>query len=201
MKSDRRNYAARSAAAKSKLAKEKTVFYAIFYLLLIAFVMLFYMAGLGAISIESADLLLSAVLSLVFPFAAISYMLHKGVFVGDALKGFGLGKSSLSLKMLGIGVVLFLIIFAMELFITAFSEATGVTINTNVSLLLQGAPLWFYIFATFIGPINEEIFFRGLLVPRIGIIWSALFFAILHAGYNSSFGVEIIAAVQTAILS
>jgi len=202
LRSERHNVAERKAvAAKAKLAREKAVFYSIFYLLLILFFVLFYMAGLGMISIQSADLLLSAVLSLIFPFAAIAYLLHKGVFVGDALKGFGLGRSSLSLKMIGIGVVLFLVVFALELFITAFSEATGITINTNISLLLQGAPVWFYLFATFIGPIDEEIFFRGFLVPRIGIIWSALFFAVLHAGYNSSFGIEIIAAFIFGLLA
>jgi membrane protease YdiL (CAAX protease family) len=36
-----------------------------------------------------------------------------------------------------------------------------------------------------IGVFLEELFFRTLLVPRIGVFFSALAFALLHLGYGS----------------
>jgi len=70
----------------------------------------------------------------------------------------------------------------------------NLNIETNACNVVTGMPLWFILFVVLIGPINEELFFRGFLVKRIGIILSALLFAILHAGYGSTFGIDIIAA-------
>ena len=68
----------------------------------------------------------------------------------------------------------------MRLAVTAASAVTGVQVNTNTASLFSGAPVWFFIFAAVIEPINEEIVFRGFLVPRLGIVPSALIFGLAH---------------------
>ena len=55
-----------------------------------------------------------------------------------------------------------------------------ISLPTNVRQLLGGLPAYFFAFAVIVAPIDEEILFRGFLVPRIGIILSALIFGILH---------------------
>ena len=100
-----------------------------------------------------------------------------------------------------LGLVIFLIVLCIELIISVISIATNVQINTNVGMAFAGAPLWFYIFSATIEPINEEILFRGFLVPRMGIIPSALLFGLAHYSYNSTFGVEVIAAFIFGIIA
>ncbi|MGC8730310.1 MAG: CPBP family intramembrane glutamic endopeptidase [Candidatus Micrarchaeia archaeon] len=41
-------------------------------------------------------------------------------------------------------------------------------------------PVYFLIFSFIIAPFTEEILFRGFLVPRLGIILSAIIFAVPH---------------------
>jgi membrane protease YdiL (CAAX protease family) len=93
-----------------------------------------------------------------------------------------------------IGILIFLVILAFEIAVGLASAATNVPINTNADLVFAGAPMWFYIFAAVIEPINEEIMFRGFLVPRLGVILSALIFGVAHYSYYSTFGIEVIAA-------
>ncbi|MDE1869565.1 MAG: CPBP family intramembrane metalloprotease [Candidatus Micrarchaeota archaeon] len=113
----------------------------------------------------------------------------------EVIERLGLSRKKISLGFVSLGIVIFLALFCLELMVNLISTITGVTINTNVDLLLSSAPLWFFIFTSVIAPINEEIFFRGFLVPRLGIVVSAVIFGLMHASYNSSFGIEIIAAI------
>ena len=83
------------------------------------------------------------------------------------------------------GLALFFGIVLFSLVLSAFSTATNVQLPTNVQAVLAGTPLYFMIFTFLISPINEEIFFRGFLVPRAGIIISAVLFAIVHISYIS----------------
>ena len=78
---------------------------------------------------------------------------------------------------------------------------TGVQISTNVDVLLASAPLWFYAFSCIVAPLCEEVLFRGLMVPRLGIVVSALVFAALHASYDSTFAIEVIAALIFALIA
>ena len=89
----------------------------------------------------------------------------------------------------------------LELAINAMGIAIGTQINTNVNVVFSNAPLWFLLFAFLIVPINEELLFRGLMVPRLGIVVSALIFGALHASYNSTFAVEAVAACIFGMLS
>ncbi len=63
--------------------------------------------------------------------------------------------------------------------VMAAIEALLTFLHANASGI-QAAPAYYLFFIAIIAPINEEILFRGFLVPRIGILASALIFAIPH---------------------
>jgi membrane protease YdiL (CAAX protease family) len=95
--------------------------------------------------------------------------------------------------MLGIGLILFIAIVILGLVISVISTITNVPLPTNVQSILGGTPLYFLIFTAVIAPINEEIFFRGFLVSKLGkmfgmasgILLAGLIFAVLHLSYLS----------------
>jgi hypothetical protein len=102
-----------------------------------------------------------------------------------AVKNLGLSREMITPKNILIGLSLFVIMLIVEFGISAFSQVTHIALPTNVQQVLSGLPVYFFVFTFLIAPINEEIFFRGFLVNRIGIIPSALLFALLHFGYAS----------------
>ncbi|MEM0094526.1 MAG: type II CAAX endopeptidase family protein [Candidatus Micrarchaeaceae archaeon] len=178
----------------------RLVAYAALYLLIAAFAATIALFDYGYIQMETANYLLTAILSLLFLSVPIAYLLHREP-LPMVLDEIGLSKGHISAKFIGIGILLFVAVFVFELLLSAFVTATGISINTNVGALLFGAPGWFIFFSFIIAPIDEEVLFRGFLVPRIGIFWSALIFGILHAGYMSSFGIDIVAAFIFGILA
>ncbi len=113
--------------------------------------------------------------------------------------GFDIG--SLSLRNVGLGLLMFSMILCMELLLTLISTITNVAVNSNVQSAFAGAPLLFYIFASIIEPINEEIVFRGFLVPRIGILPTSMLLGLAHYSYGSTFGIEVLAAFAFGILA
>lgn len=145
---------------------------------------------------------LTAATSLAFPASAIIYL---RVANPDRKKGIverlGLGLKGLSPGNIMLGVYIFIIIFSLELLVGLFSTVTGVSINTNAEQIFVSAPLWFYFFTAVVAPIDEEILFRGLMVPRLGIIASALIFGLLHYSYNSTYGIEIVAALVFGLIA
>ncbi len=144
----------------------------------------------------------SAALSLSFSLSVLCYFIfYKKTGLRSIATSLGLGRSAFGPNMILYGIVIFAILFLMELVISVISYVTNVAINSNVALLLNSAPLWFYVFTAIIAPINEEILFRGFLVPRLGIVASALLFAAGHATYNSTFGIEIIAALIFGLIA
>ena len=138
-------------------------------------------------------------LSLLFPFLVFSYMLLKGNTLRGIVSELGLGKSRIKARYIGIGIGIFLVIVLLELGTGVLSSITGIPLPTNVKQTLAGFPLFFYIFTFTIAPIDEEILFRGFLVPRVGIVLSAIIFAILHFGYGSI--VEFVAALIFGLIA
>ncbi|MCL4373457.1 MAG: CPBP family intramembrane metalloprotease [Candidatus Marsarchaeota archaeon] len=124
-------------------------------------------------------------LSLFLPSIVFTYLLFKKKTLGSIISDLGLSKSKFTLRNIGIGVGLFAAILLLSLGFGIFSEITGVQLPTHVQQLLSGMPLYLLLFSFIIAPIDEEILFRGFLVPRIGIIASALIFALLHFSYAS----------------
>ncbi|MGC8547678.1 MAG: CPBP family intramembrane glutamic endopeptidase [Candidatus Micrarchaeia archaeon] len=178
-----------------------------FFLLLIGImlilqipIVLLYYADL--ISYNSLDFLSTAMLSMSFSISAFAYLMaFKKLSFKDSARELGLGRKELTISIIAIGIVLFLAIFALEGIVTAIESYFHITISTNVAEVMAGAPMWFYIFVAIVAPINEEILFRGLLVPRIGIVASAVVFALLHYTYYSSYGIEVIAALVFGLLA
>ncbi len=126
-------------------------------------------------------------------------LLFKKLKFGKAAQSLGFSRKNGSgrtgkLKLLWLGLAIFMAIFIFEMAVGLIGQATNTQINTNVSAVLAGAPLWFYIYSAIIEPINEEVFFRGFLVPRMGILASSLIFGFAHYTYYSTFGIEVIAA-------
>ncbi|MEM3855640.1 MAG: type II CAAX endopeptidase family protein [Candidatus Micrarchaeaceae archaeon] len=190
----------RRKVQQSKPGPSRLVAYAALLILVVAFFAVIELFGYGYLQISTANFLLTALLSLFFLVTPIAYLLRRKS-LADVLDEIGLSKSHIAAKFIGIGLLLFIAVFIFELAISAFVSATGISINTNVSELLSGAPIWFLLFSFIIAPIDEEVLFRGFLVPRIGIFWSALIFGLLHAGYASSFGIDMIAAFIFGIIA
>lgn len=155
----------------------------------------------GKIDVNTANFYLTAGLSFFFPLLGLSYMSNKGMVLSEIVDQLGVGRDRLSMRIVFLGILIFFALFVLEILVNLVSTITNVTISTNVDLLLQSAPVWFYLFTAVVAPINEELFFRGILVPRFGIILSAIFFGLLHSSYNSTFGIEIIAAIIFGLIA
>lgn len=176
------------------------LFYIIVTGVLSAIVYLFYHAGY--IGYNNFNYLIYAVSLLAMSASIFLYLMtYKKLKTVKIPGSLGFGLKNFSLKYVGIGVLIFGIILCIELVVSLLSAITGVAINTNTAVLFSGAPIWFFIFAAVIEPINEEIVFRGFLVPRLGIIPSALLFGFAHYTYNSTFGIEVIAALIFGLIS
>lgn len=159
------------------------------------------LAGIG-FQAQNIDSMIDAGLGLSMTASVLLYLsLYKKMSSRQIIESLGLGRKSLSFPMIGLGIFIFFIMLAFSLLFGALGAVTNTQVNTNVDLVLGGAPLWFYIFAAVIEPINEEILFRGFLVGRIGIILSALIFSSLHLGYNSTFEIEAIAALVFGLIA
>lgn len=172
---------------RSKIRSRRTrlLIYTAFYIALITLLGYFIYSAFYLPS-DIVQFIVTAVLSLFFPLLAFSYLLYRGYDLKKIIDLFGLARGKLTLRNIMIGMLVFVILFLMEILLGLYSTITGTQINTNVSTLLGGAPLWFLVFAAVVAPINEEIFFRGFLVPRVGIVLAALLFAIPHLSYNST---------------
>ena len=146
--------------------------------------------------------LLDAALSLSMSTSVLIYlMVYKGMGIRDVVNSLGLNPRSFSKRVILISLMLFSIVMILSLSISLIGSITGTTVNTNVAQALSGAPLWLYAFNILIVPINGEMLFRGLMVPRIGIIASAIIFGLGHASYDSTFAIEVIAAMVFGLLA
>ncbi|MGC8537601.1 MAG: CPBP family intramembrane glutamic endopeptidase [Candidatus Micrarchaeia archaeon] len=135
----------------------------------------------------------SIALSLIFPFIVFAYLMLRGKGLRRIISELGLSKRKLTYRYVALGVLLFLLFFGLEFFMGAIEELTHVYISSNVTEYLSNLPLYFYVFVFLVAPIDEEILFRGFMVPRFGIVLSALVFGALH--YISYFSyIELIAA-------
>jgi hypothetical protein len=137
--------------------------------------------------------------SFIFPSIVFMYLLLRGRRLGWIIGNLRLSREALNMRNLLVGLGLFFVIVFMEIGVSVFSEVTGIPLPTNVMQVLGGLPIWFLVFSFLIDPINEEILFRGFLVPRIGIIASAVIFAAGHLGYGSLS--EVVAALVFGLLA
>lgn len=177
----------------------------------------------GLISNNTMTFILEVISLLSLSIAVFLYgKLYKRESLKETLGFLGLSKDRISINVLWIGVLLFIIILLLEVAVGSLGNFLNTAINTNTSTLFTGAPLWFYIFVAVIEPMNEEIFFRGFLIKRInigtgaigssllkrsyrplwvGIVASAVIFGLLHASYDSTFAIEVIAAMFFGLMA
>ncbi len=142
-----------------------------------------YNSGVLTINYFEADSTIA--LSLLFPSVVFTYMLTKRMSLREILSSLGLSADRLSVRAVIVGVSLFAAILLLQVAFSIFQSVTNIPLPTNVGMLLNGMPLYLLIFAVVVAPIDEEILFRGFLVPRIGIILSALVFSLFHLSYLS----------------
>ncbi len=150
---------------------------------LIAVSVLMFLFGIWGAYTANANALIG--LELLFLFSVFSYMLSKYRNPHAVAKALGLSKKAISLRALALAAVLFLAIVGLEFGLAAFSAATKIPLPTNVAEAFAGLPAYFIAFTVFVSPVCEETLFRGFMVPRIGILASALVFAAVHLGYAS----------------
>jgi membrane protease YdiL (CAAX protease family) len=74
-------------------------------------------------------------------------------------------------------VVLFLLGIAAQ--IAGFADQEAVYDKVNE------LPLFILAFAILAAPVSEELFFRAMLVPRIGVVFSSVLFGMMHFAYGS----------------
>lgn len=174
---------AKKSQPESKLIRY--LFYSVFVLLFVITyeLIVLYNDGALASTLFLADS--SITISLIASSGVFCYLMIKGNDLPKIIKSLGLSIDRLTKKSIVNGIILFIAIIILEIAITIFSNVTNIPLPTNVSTLFNGLPVYFFVFTVLIGPVNEEIFFRGFLVPRIGIVPGAIIFALLHAGYNS----------------
>ncbi len=184
-------------------ARAVSVFIAIILLanlLLAGIVLLAY--NLSLISYNSYYYLSDVALSLSFPASAFLYLIfYRKMPLRKIFDSLGMGRSGLTARNAFLGVLIFLAIFVLEQIVSLISVITSTAIQTNVGTILMAAPMWYYLFTAIVVPFDEETLFRGFMVPRLGIIASAAIFGILHYAYNSTFGIEIIAAFIFGVLA
>ncbi|MDE1851721.1 MAG: CPBP family intramembrane metalloprotease [Candidatus Micrarchaeota archaeon] len=146
-----------------------------------------YVYSIGMIGYSSYFSGINAASSVSFAIAVFVYLVfYKRESLKKAVGELRLSKRHFGIGSIAMGILMFLAILALEFVIALYSTTTGTTVNSNIGLLLSGATLWVYLFTAFIAPVCEEIMFRGFLVPRIGIVLSAVIFGTGHLAYMST---------------
>lgn len=178
----------------------RCAFYALPVGLLAALLAVMFAAAYGALGVTDATVYSSIALSLLFPTVPIAYMVSKGGTPRSIVRDLGLSRDRLAVRYMMLGIGLFAFMLAVEFGVAGFEAATGISLPTNVAQALGGLPLYFYVFTFTIAPIDEEILFRGFLVPRVGVFASSVLFAAVH--YISYFSVaEVLAAFLFGLAS
>lgn len=128
----------------------------------------------------------NAIISLSFLITVILYLaIHKKVGFREMPGILGIGKGSISPRIILLGLLLFFVVETFAMIVIAYNHITSSNLSSNVSQVFGGAPIWFVLFSSIIAPIDEEVLFRAFLVPRLGIVISAAMFAVAHSGYGS----------------
>ena len=164
--------------------------------LLVFFAVLFCAGGEGICSVLSENSLYigSASMHLVILFSALFFLWRKDLktllrdldFPGDIKKN--LLYSAMTLVS----------IFAVLFILAMVSMYLGFNDQQKVSEKITGLPMVVLLFAAFGAPITEELFFRGFLAGRVGILASSLLFGVMHLAYGSM--VEVLGAFLIGVV-
>ena len=156
----------------------------------------------GIISANSLQFMQQAALLTSLSIAVFAYSkIYKHEKLSETVEGLGLSKAGISANVVWLAILILIMVFLLEAATSAYGSASSTVISTNAGIIFTGAPLWFYAFVAVIEPINEEIMFRGFMVNRLGIVASAIIFGLLHASYDSTFAIEVIAALFFGLIT
>lgn len=133
-----------------------------------------------------------SIIILLIPFILLKLERKKNPF-----KELSLGKPK-PLHALISGLGLFGLTFITLIAVNIVLTLLGLADNYRVVDIIQAQDLLTLILAVTIGPIGEELLFRGYLLKRIGLWPQAILFGALHYGYGSYS--EIAAALSVGIL-
>ena len=141
--------------------------------------------------IELASDLLIDFLLIVFPIAWISRELalkpKKATDLVPALNKLGLKKINaidFAKKTVALFAALAIIGFLLAQALTALQLNDLVKVSASLEGLLANAPL-FLVYLLVVRVVAEEVFFRGLLVNKTGVLFSTALFALAHVFYYS----------------
>ncbi|MFH1587287.1 MAG: type II CAAX endopeptidase family protein [Candidatus Diapherotrites archaeon] len=92
------------------------------------------------------------------------------------------------LKDLTESLLLFVALFVSSIIISILLSMLNlndlVVVKDSIKTMISSIPL-FIVYALVVRVFAEEVFFRGFLVKRVGILWSSLAFGLMHALYGS----------------
>jgi membrane protease YdiL (CAAX protease family) len=108
--------------------------------------------------------------------------------------GFPGGLKNNVLYTIGGLLAIFLLVFALSM----AALVLGFNDQAKVTQKIAGLPLYVLAMAVIFAPISEELLFRALLVPRVGIVLSSLIFGSLHLAYGSV--VEVVGVALVGII-
>lgn len=126
----------------------------------------------------------TAILSLTMLAAPFWWLGRKGKNTGKALAELGITGKKWAREAL-LGVPLTLAVLLMLLLLFQLYTALGIADSDQVMGAIRGVPFYILLLAVAINPFTEEIFFRGFLVPRIGVLPAAAIFGLSHLSYGS----------------
>ncbi|MBI2079223.1 CPBP family intramembrane metalloprotease, partial [Candidatus Micrarchaeota archaeon] len=109
----------------------------------------------------------------------------------------GLRREFLKNILIGVGGFILLVLIAIILNLLLMSF--GFSDSNKVYEKVKDLPLYVLPFAFIVAPLSEELFFRGYLVKKYGILISALIFSLVHISYGSI--VEILFAFAFGVIA
>ncbi len=98
----------------------------------------------------------------------------------------------------GKGIVLFVAMAAAGIGMNLALNLLGLNDGANAMGVVDALPIYLLVLSFTLVPMTEELFFRALLVPRIGVLASAVVFGLTHTAYGSV--AEILGATLLGLL-
>lgn len=85
----------------------------------------------------------------------------------------------------GKGIVLFVAMVVAGIGMSLTLHLLGLNDGTSAMKVVEALPAYLLVLSFTFVPITEELFFRALLVPKIGVLASAVVFGLTHTAYGS----------------
>ncbi|BCS91321.1 MAG: CAAX amino protease [Candidatus Micrarchaeota archaeon] len=184
----------------TKLNSFRIAAYSLFFIIVIVLIVAYLAYSMNLLSESNFNAISNIDIELIFASLPFLIYAYNRVSFKRAYRELGLSIRYFNKRAILYTIALIASVFLLEILLAVFETVTGINLPTNVQQAFSSFPLYFYIFAAAVAPICEELLFRGYLVPRFGIVISALIFAYLH--YTSYLSIsEFITALIFALLA